>query len=135
MKARKRSDPTAMAAPEAADLLQWYDRHRRRLPWRALPGERMDPYRVWLSEIMLQQTQVATVLPYFEKFLARFATVRELAAADIDDVLRLWAGLGYYARGRNLHACAKSPARVSGVNAAARLLIACFAAGSCFSTA
>jgi A/G-specific adenine glycosylase len=97
-----------MRAPDAADLLKWYDRHRRRLPWRALPGERMDPYRVWLSEIMLQQTQVATVLPYFAKFLARFATVRELAAADIDDVLRLWAGLGYYARGRNLHACAKA---------------------------
>ena len=93
--------------PRAADLLVWYDRHRRKLPWRAPPGERMDPYRVWLSEIMLQQTQVTTVLPYFERFLIRFGTVRALASADIDDVLRLWAGLGYYARGRNLHACAK----------------------------
>lgn len=97
-----------MQAPSAADLLKWYDRHRRRLPWRALPGERMDPYRVWLSEIMLQQTQVTTVLPYFAKFLAKFGTVRDLALANIDDVLRLWAGLGYYARGRNLHACAKA---------------------------
>ena len=68
----------------------------------------MDPYRVWLSEIMLQQTQVATVIPYFERFLARFPIVQALAAADIDDVMRLWAGLGYYARGRNLHACAKA---------------------------
>jgi A/G-specific adenine glycosylase len=66
--ARKR-DTAAIQAARAADLLTWYDRHRRRLPWRALPGERMDPYRVWLSEIMLQQTQVTTVLPYFAKFL------------------------------------------------------------------
>jgi A/G-specific adenine glycosylase len=109
---RKRG--TAQHKPCAADLLVWYDRHRRKLPWRALPGERMDPYRVWLSEIMLQQTQVATVIPYFEKFLTRFETVEALAAADIDDVLRLWAGLGYYARGRNLHACAKAVAELHG---------------------
>ena len=110
---RKR-DTDGLHAPNAADLLVWYDRHRRRLPWRALPGERMDPYRVWLSEIMLQQTQVTTVLPYYAKFLARYGTVRALARADIDDVLRLWAGLGYYARGRNLHACAKVVAQQYG---------------------
>jgi A/G-specific adenine glycosylase len=90
----------------AEALLLWYDRHRRRLPWRALPGEPADPYRVWLSEIMLQQTTVATVGPYFEAFLARWPTVMALAAAPLDEVLTLWAGLGYYARARNLHACA-----------------------------
>ncbi len=110
--ARKRD--AAPPTPRAADLLTWYDRYRRKLPWRALPGERMDPYRVWLSEIMLQQTQVTTVLPYFERFLAKFETVAALAAADIDDVLRLWAGLGYYARGRNLHACARAVAERHG---------------------
>lgn len=91
----------------AADLLVWYDRHRRAMPWRALPGESPDAYAVWLSEIMLQQTTVATVGPYFERFLARWPTVRNLAAADLDDVLHAWAGLGYYARARNLHKCAK----------------------------
>ena len=96
--------------PSAADLLAWYDRHRRRLPWRALPGETPDPYRVWLSEIMLQQTTVTAVMPYYLKFLARFPCVPALAAADIDDVLSLWAGLGYYARARNLHACARAVA-------------------------
>ncbi len=94
--------------PEALGrrLLAWYDRHRRDLPWRAAPGERNDPYRVWLSEIMLQQTTVTAVIPYYLRFLASFPTVRDLAAAECDDVLRLWAGLGYYARARNLHACA-----------------------------
>ena len=92
----------------AARLLAWYDRHRRRLPWRALPGERADPYRVWLSEIMLQQTTVATVGPYFERFLARWPDIRALAAAPLDDVLHAWQGLGYYARARNLHACARA---------------------------
>lgn len=87
-------------------LLAWYDRHRRRLPWRALPGERADAYRVWLSEIMLQQTTVKAVGPYFEKFLARWPDVGALARAALDDVLRMWAGLGYYSRARNLHACA-----------------------------
>jgi len=87
-------------------LLDWYDRHRRRLPWRALPGERADAYRVWLSEIMLQQTTVKAVGPYFEKFLARWPDVGALARASLDDVLRMWAGLGYYSRARNLHACA-----------------------------
>jgi A/G-specific adenine glycosylase len=92
----------------ATDLIAWYDRHRRRLPWRALPGETPDPYRVWLSEIMLQQTTVKAVAPYFLRFIARWPTVRALAAAPLDDVLKLWAGLGYYARARNLHACAKA---------------------------
>ncbi|MGB1875410.1 MAG: A/G-specific adenine glycosylase [Rhodospirillaceae bacterium] len=92
--------------PQPKDLLAWYDRHRRRLPWRALPGQTADPYAVWLSEIMLQQTTVAAVKPYFERFLSRWPTVSALASADLDDVLTEWAGLGYYARARNLHACA-----------------------------
>ncbi|MBI3516154.1 MAG: A/G-specific adenine glycosylase, partial [Proteobacteria bacterium] len=95
------------AHEHARRLLAWYDRHRRRLPWRALPGESVDPYVVWLSEIMLQQTTTVTVGPYFEEFLARWPTVGALAAAPLDDVLRVWAGLGYYARARNLHACAR----------------------------
>ncbi|MFC7334361.1 A/G-specific adenine glycosylase [Rhodocista pekingensis] len=98
----------------SARLLSWYDRHRRVLPWRAAPGERADPYRVWLSEIMLQQTTVATVGPYFQEFLRRWPTVLALAAADLDDVLRAWAGLGYYARARNLHRCAVAVARDHG---------------------
>ncbi len=95
-------------------LLAWYDRHRRRLPWRALPGERAAAYRVWLSEIMLQQTGVKTVGPYFEKFLARWPDVAAMAQASLDDVLRMWAGLGYYSRARNLHACAVAVARDHG---------------------
>lgn len=91
----------------AAALLAWYDRHRRRMPWRPPPGERADPYHVWLSEIMLQQTTVATVGPYFDGFLRRWPTVGALAAADLDDVLHAWQGLGYYARARNLHKCAQ----------------------------
>jgi A/G-specific adenine glycosylase len=91
----------------SADLLAWYDRHRRVLPWRAAPGERPDPYRVWLSEIMLQQTTIKAVMPYFARFTARWPNVHALAAAPLDDVLKLWAGLGYYARARHLHACAK----------------------------
>jgi A/G-specific adenine glycosylase len=94
--------------PEASALLAWYDRHRRTLPWRALPGEAMDPYRVWLSEIMLQQTTVAAVIPYFHRFLERFPSVEALAAAESEAVMQAWAGLGYYARARNLHACAKA---------------------------
>jgi A/G-specific adenine glycosylase len=96
------------SAPDPADLLAWYDRHRRVLPWRAKHGEKPDPYRVWLSEIMLQQTNVKTVAPYFAKFQARWPSVQALAAASLDDVLRAWAGLGYYARARNLHACARA---------------------------
>ncbi len=88
-------------------LLQWYDAHRRDLPWRAKPGERPDPYRVWLSEIMLQQTTVATVGPYFGEFMARWPDVSSLAAADQDEVLVAWQGLGYYARARNLLKCAR----------------------------
>ena len=92
----------------APALLAWYDRHQRRLPWRALPGEPRDPYRIWLSEIMLQQTGVATVIPYFERFISIWPNVRALTAAPLDHILREWAGLGYYARARNLHACARS---------------------------
>src|SRR3954470_2158825 len=95
-------------------LLDWYDRHRRRLPWRPLPGQSAEPYRVWLSEIMLQQTGVKTVGPYFEKFLARWPDVAALARASVDDVLRMWAGLGYYSRARNLHACAVAVLRDHG---------------------
>ncbi|MBG1233335.1 A/G-specific adenine glycosylase [Aestuariivirga litoralis] len=88
----------------AAALLKWYDAHARILPWRE---KRPDPYRVWLSEIMLQQTTVAAVKDYFLKFVAKWPNVQALAAAPLDDVLKAWAGLGYYARARNLHACAK----------------------------
>jgi A/G-specific adenine glycosylase len=87
-------------------LLAWYDRHRRSLPWRAKAGEAADPYHVWLSEIMLQQTTVPAVKPYYEAFLRRWPNVRDLAGADIHDVMAAWAGLGYYARARNLHKCA-----------------------------
>lgn len=97
-------------------LLAWFDRYKRDLPWRhakqnfAVPAKQSyavcDPYPIWLSEMMLQQTQVATVLPYYERFLTAFPTLRDLAAADLDDVLRLWAGLGYYARARNMHRAA-----------------------------
>src|ERR1700728_1698335 len=97
----------AQSCPQPTSLLAWYDRHRRKLPWRAPPGERADPYRVWLSEIMLQQTTVKAVGPYYARFLARWPDIRALAAAPLDDVLKSWAGLGYYARARNLHACAR----------------------------
>lgn len=90
----------------AEQLLGWYDRARRDLPWRMPPGELADPYLVWLSEIMLQQTTVKAVAPYYARFLARWPDVEALAATDLDDVLKEWAGLGYYARARNLHACA-----------------------------
>jgi A/G-specific adenine glycosylase len=108
--AKRNNDGDAHRAqrPDPMSLLAWYDRHRRRLPWRALPGQAADPYRVWLSEIMLQQTTVTAVAPYYAKFLARFPSVGALAAADIEDVLKLWAGLGYYARARHLHACAQA---------------------------
>ena len=92
----------------AAKLLAWYDRHRRDLAWRAPPGVRPDPYRVWLSEIMLQQTTVAAVDGYFRRFLARWPTLSALAEADLDEVLNEWQGLGYYARARNLHKCART---------------------------
>src|SRR3974390_2322321 len=105
---------TVAAADRPALLLAWYERHRRRLPWRALPGARPDPYGVWLSEIMLQQTTVKAVGPYFEKFTARWPDVSNLARASLEDVLRLWAGLGYYSRARNLHACAVAVMREHG---------------------
>ncbi|MFN0041658.1 MAG: A/G-specific adenine glycosylase [Alphaproteobacteria bacterium] len=95
------------AFDHARHLLEWYDRHRRRLPWRAQAGERADPYAVWLSEIMLQQTTVAAVAPYYARFLALWPDVRALAAATLDEVLVAWQGLGYYARARNLHRAAR----------------------------
>ena len=111
---RDGADETARAARVSDAVLDWYDRFRRRLPWRADPGDSADPYHVWLSEIMLQQTTVATVGPYFERFLSRWPTVTALAAADLDDVLHAWAGLGYYARARNLHKCARTVAAEHG---------------------
>ncbi len=92
--------------PFADELLRWYDAHRAELPWRA----DHDAYRVWLSEIMLQQTQVDTVIPYYRRFLDTYPTVEALAAAPIDDVLKLWEGLGYYSRARNLHRAAQAVA-------------------------
>src|SRR6202041_995743 len=117
--ASKRKKASSFTHEEAttarpALLLDWYDRHRRRLPWRPLAGERADPYSVWLSEIMLQQTGVKTVGPYFEKFMARWPDVAALGRASLDDVLRMWAGLGYYSRARNLHACAVAVLRDHG---------------------
>jgi A/G-specific adenine glycosylase len=100
--------------PSAADLLHWYDRHRRILPWRAAPGQRAEPYHVWLSEIMLQQTTVATVGPRFSRFLARFPDLPALANAPWEDVAAEWAGLGYYARARNLHAAAQQVVGMGG---------------------
>jgi A/G-specific adenine glycosylase len=103
------ADPCATTRPAnlRRRLLAWYDRERRTLAWRAERGARPDPYAVWISEIMLQQTTVTTAGPYYRRFLARWPTVDDLAAADLDDVLQVWQGLGYYARARNLHACAR----------------------------
>jgi A/G-specific adenine glycosylase len=98
----------------ARGVLSWWDRHRRKLPWRAEPGEAIDPYRVWLSEILLQQTTVTAVIPYFERFQAQWPRVDDLAAAPIEDVMRAFAGLGYYSRARNLHACAREIVRRGG---------------------
>jgi A/G-specific adenine glycosylase len=96
-------------------LLDWYDANARSLPWRAPPGAPApDPYRVWLSEVMLQQTQVATVRPYFEKFVARWPDFTSLAAAEDAELMAAWAGLGYYARARNLLACARAVANEHG---------------------
>src|SRR5579883_1754303 len=112
---RADEDPAAHAslapAQFAARLLAWFDRHgRRHLPWQRDPT----PYRVWVSEVMLQQTQVATVIPYYERFMARFPRLEDLARAPLDEVLHLWSGLGYYARARNLHACAQAVLRDHG---------------------
>jgi A/G-specific adenine glycosylase len=103
----------------AASLLAWYDRHHRVLPWRVTPddrhgGERNDAYRVWLSEIMLQQTTVAAVGPYFRRFVERWPSVTALAAAEDDEVMREWAGLGYYSRARNLLKAARAVAALPG---------------------
>src|SRR4029079_8205941 len=89
------NDAVRLSDPPGEQLLHWYDRHRRELPWR----RSRDPYRVWLSEVMLQQTRVETVLPYYERFLDRFPTVEALAAAPVEEVLALWSGLGYSRRG------------------------------------
>jgi A/G-specific adenine glycosylase len=102
--------PPFAAAAVAAQLLAWYGRCGRDLPWR----QTRDPYRIWLSEIMLQQTGVTTVIPYYERFLQRFADVNELASAPVDEVIELWAGLGYYSRARNLHAAACQVATAGG---------------------
>ncbi|MHA1553697.1 MAG: A/G-specific adenine glycosylase [Alphaproteobacteria bacterium] len=112
MKPLKASARQADNLPDAGDLLAWYDRHARVLPWRVGPaarraGKRADPYHVWLSEIMLQQTTVAAVRPYFETFTRTWPRIADLAAADRDDIMRAWAGLGYYARARRMKACAE----------------------------
>lgn len=83
-------------------LVRWYLKHKRKMPWR----ETGDPYRIWLSEVMLQQTQVKTVIPYYHRFLERFPTIQDLARADLQDILKMWEGLGYYARARNFHRAA-----------------------------
>jgi A/G-specific adenine glycosylase len=88
-------------------MLRWYDENKRRLPWRANTDVPPVPYHVWLSEIMLQQTTVAAVIPYFEKFVDKWPSVEDLANAPRDEIMQNWAGLGYYARARNLHKCAK----------------------------
>ena len=106
--------PGENAEPTAETLLAWYDRARRDLPWRAPPGARPDPYAVWLAEVMLQQTVAAAVAPRFRRFLETWPDVHALAAADREAVMRAWAGLGYYARARNLHACAKAVAERHG---------------------
>src|SRR5271169_5240473 len=98
----------------AAKALAWWDVHRRDLPWRAPAGETADPYRVWLSEILLQQTTAAGATPYFHDFLARWPDVAALAAAPLEAIMQAFAGLGYYSRARNLHACARAIAARGG---------------------
>lgn len=101
---------TMQASQFSARVLDWYDKYGRKL----CPAIDKTPYKVWLSEVMLQQTQVATVIPYFERFMARFPTVTDLANAPLDEVLHLWTGLGYYARARNLHKAAQQVATLHG---------------------
>ncbi len=91
------------AHPFTATLLHWYDRHQRALPWR----HSHDPYRIWLAEVIMQQTRISQGLPYYERFMAAYPTLADLAAAPLDEVLRLWQGLGYYSRARHLHKCAQ----------------------------
>ncbi len=110
---------TASRQPIAQALLDWYDRHHRDLPWRTPPDQRQrgimpDPYHVWLSEIMLQQTTVEAVKPFFRDFLRRWPRVGDLAAAQQEDVMKAWAGLGYYSRARNLHLAAQAVASAGG---------------------
>ena len=97
-----------------ARTLSWWDRHRRALAWRAGPGEAPDPYRVWLSEVLLQQTTAQAATPYYQAFIAKWPEVQDLAAAPLEAVMSAFAGLGYYSRARNLHACAKEIARQGG---------------------
>ncbi|MGB7973921.1 MAG: A/G-specific adenine glycosylase, partial [Roseiarcus sp.] len=94
-----------------ARTLAWWDRSRRSLAWRAEPGEAPDPYRVWLSEVLLQQTTVQAATPFYRAFIAKWPRVEDLAAASTEEVMSAFAGLGYYSRARNLHACAKDIAR------------------------
>ncbi|MDI2112023.1 A/G-specific adenine glycosylase [Commensalibacter nepenthis] len=101
--------------PYATLILRWYDRHQRILPWRAKTGTIPNPYYVLLSEIMLQQTQVATVIPYFNKFIENFPTLNDLAEASLEKVMAMWTGLGYYSRARNLHRCAQEIAQQGGM--------------------
>jgi A/G-specific adenine glycosylase len=107
MQRRATSDAFDRKRVVTEGLLAWYDRERRHLPWRAEPGEAPDPYKVWLSEVMLQQTTVKAVLPRYGLFLRTWPNVSALSNADLGEVLAAWAGLGYYARARNLHACAR----------------------------
>lgn len=100
--------------PPATRLLQWFAAHRRTLPWRANKQGEGNPYHIWISEIMLQQTQVKTAIPYFNKFIRRFPDIPTLARAHTDSVLRLWAGLGYYRRAHHLHAAAKALVKLHG---------------------
>ncbi|MBW6421046.1 A/G-specific adenine glycosylase [Rhizobium sp. XQZ8] len=113
------TSPLTHAQKLPGQLLAWYDRHHRELPWRVSPaaakaGKRADPYHIWLSEVMLQQTTVQAVKPYFAKFLGLWPEVTDLAAAPVDDVMAAWAGLGYYARARNLKKCAEAVASEHG---------------------
>ena len=110
------SAPASEAKRKAivARTLQWWDRHRRTLVWRAEPGETPDPYRVWLSEVLLQQTTAQAATPYYQTFVAKWPRVEDLAAAPLEAVMSAFAGLGYYSRARNLHACAKEIARRGG---------------------
>ncbi|HEX5716111.1 MAG TPA: A/G-specific adenine glycosylase, partial [Thermoanaerobaculia bacterium] len=99
-----------MSIRQASDLLTWFDRHRRDLPWRRT----RDPYGIWLSEVMLQQTRIETALPYYQRFLEKFPTVEDLARAEVEEVLALWSGLGYYRRARQLHAAARTVVEIGG---------------------
>lgn len=99
-----------MSIRQAFELLAWFDRHRRDLPWRRT----RDPYGIWLSEVMLQQTRIETALPYYQRFLEKFPTVEDLARAEVEEVLALWSGLGYYRRARQLHAAARKVVEIGG---------------------